>query len=385
MKTKDVLILSAIDPTRAYSCIKYLCSYLHMNKIDVELWSNVPVQSINEYKKWDIDTFSYLECIFGRIPKIRTYYKKIIGIKRAYAYKNKVIICHDLFHYKACVEVKQKYPDTQLILYFTEIFTDKSSPLQKRLQKYFLKYPNMMDYMIECDYCREMYRKRENGVAKYSNTILNTIPYDELKDAIEIPRSENYRPIIVYSGGIHTPGEFDIIIDAIKDIDLDFEMLFICFGNQEAIDDLQTKCKKYLSGRYRIETNKTREQVFKSIRNADIGIVYYDPEYSINTLYAAPTKFYEYVGLNIPVVCSKNESLEKIIQNYGLGQVMQKNNSNGMKKAILRLLEDKTYRESVSQNEKKAFEENLCYEKQSQEGINKLLSIISINKGEKKI
>jgi hypothetical protein len=47
-KKDKVLILSAIDPTRAYSCIKYLCQYLYDNDIEVECWSSVSADNIQK-------------------------------------------------------------------------------------------------------------------------------------------------------------------------------------------------------------------------------------------------------------------------------------------------------------------------------------------------
>jgi glycosyltransferase involved in cell wall biosynthesis len=230
--------------------------------------------------------------------------------------------------------------------------------------------------MIECDYYREKYRIEHNGVTQPSGTILNTIPMSELSESIGIPRHKNDVPVIVYSGGIHFPGEFDIIVDALKDIPYEFIMEFYCFGNQEAIRQLEISCNSKLEGKYRLIINQPRKNVYAAIRNADIGIVYYDPEYSINTLYAAPTKFYEYVGLNVPIVCSANESLMYIIQKYNLGEVMPENNSTGMKLAIEKLLRDDKYREIISRNEKDAFEAELCYEKQSRDVLSTLLKMI---------
>lgn len=375
-RKNDVLILSVIDPTRAYSCIKYLCQYLHDKHVDVECWSNVSENNIKEYHKWPIKTHSYIESIFGKIPKVRTIYKRFVGFLYAYAYRNRTIICHDLFHYQSCRKIKRRYPNTKLILYFTEIYNEKHSPLVQSLQRKFLKSPNDMDYMIECDYFREEYRREKNGVTKPSGTILNTIPMTELAESIRIPRHKNDVPIIVYSGGIHLPGEFDIIINALKDIPDDFIMEFYCFGNQDAIKQLNIECEKKIRGKYRIITNQPRKNVYAAIRNADIGIVYYDPEYSINTLYAAPTKFYEYVGLNVPVVCSANESLMYIIEKYNLGEIMPQNSSAGMKSAIEKLIRDDKYRERISASEKKTFETILCYEKQSEDALSSILKII---------
>lgn len=376
MKRKDVLLLSAIDPTRAYSCIKYLYFELQKMHVSVEFWCRVPASSMDDYIKWGNGTYSFCNSFFFKIPKIRTWYMQIIGFIKCFVYRNQTIICHDLFHYKACSKVKKWFPDTRLILYFTEIYNEKHSPYLVRLQNYFENHPNEMDIMIECDFKREEYRLTQNGVTKPSTTILNTIPLSEVKDILKIKRVKNEKPVIVFSGGVHESGEFSIIIDALRDIDLEYELDFYCFGQKQALDALQSECEEKIKGRYTLIINKSREEVLQSICKADIGIVYYDPEYSINTKYAAPTKFFEYVSLGIPVMASGNESLTKIIDEYHLGEYMKTNNVAGMRDGLYRLLSNEKYRIQISQNEIEAFQNHLCYEIQSKTAIEMITDLI---------
>lgn len=375
MKNSEVLILSAIDPTRAYSCIKYLYNELIKSHIYPECWCRVPKSSMDSYKSWGGNVNSYCSNSFFELPKIRTWHMKWVGILKALKFRNKTIICHDLFHYKACSTVKKIFPNTNLILYFTEIYNEKHSEYLYNLQKYFECCPNVADLMIECDYKREEYRKYKNNVKIPTTTILNTIPYFEVEELLKKERVSNKIPIIVFSGGVHEAGEFSIIIDSLKDIKFEFELDFYCFGTKDAINSLRCECEEKLKGKYKLITNRPREEVLEQIHMADIGIVYYDPEYSINTRYAAPTKFFEYVSLGIPVMSSGNESLIKIIDDYGLGEYMKSNDIVGMKNGLYKLLSSKIYREQITKNETMAFKEHLCYEVQSKEAIDMIKSI----------
>ena len=373
---KDVLLLSAIDPTRAYSCIKYL--YMEFKNVGVnpEFWCRVPASSMEDYVRWGDETHSFCRSFFYRVPKVRTWYMRWIGFAKCFAYRNRTIICHDLFHYKACLQIKKWFPETKLVLYFTEIYNSKHSRYLAKLQKYFEKHPNDMDMMIECDYKREEYRRGQNGVNKPSATILNTIPLAEVEGVLKTNRQRNDKPVVVFSGGVHEPGEFSIIIDALRELSLDYELDFYCFGAKEILDSLREECEEKIAGKYKLIVNKSREEVLRSIRNADVGIVYYDPEYSINTRYAAPTKFFEYVSLGIPVMSSGNESLMKIIDEHHLGEYMKTNNVAGMRDGLYRLLSDEMYRIQISDNEAKAFRNHLCYEIQSREAIKMIMNLI---------
>ena len=161
MNKRKVLILSAIDPTRAYSCIKYLYFELKKSQIYPECWCRVPETSMDSYKKWGDNVYSYCSRKIFQLPKIRTWYMKWIGIVKALKYRNQTIICHDLFHYKTCSIIKKLFPNTKLILYFTEIYNEKHSEYLYKLQRYFENHPNEMNLMIECDYKREEYRVKK--------------------------------------------------------------------------------------------------------------------------------------------------------------------------------------------------------------------------------
>lgn len=373
---KKVLIISAIDPTRAYSCIKYLFFKLKAEKIQTECWCRVPNSSRDSYDAWGNKVRTFCKNKITNLPKIRTYYMKLIGLFECFRYRNEVIICHDLFHYRSCCFIKRHFPNTQLIVYFTEIYNNKHSKYLVELQNYFEQNQNCMDLMIECDYKREQYRLLENKVKKPSSTILNTIPMTEVLSFKCVQKTHNERPIIVYSGGVHEKGEFDIILNALGDIEENFEIDFYCFGTTSVIESLRKECQDKLPNKYRLITNQPREIVLSAIYNADIGIVYYDPAYSINTKYAAPTKFFEYISLEIPVVSSGNPSLINLIEKYGLGTYMKENTERGLRDAILELLNSSLKREQISYNEKIAFENDLCYEKQSMDAMVKINSLI---------
>lgn len=375
---KNVLILSAIDPTRAYSCIKYLYMALTKNSVDVECWCKVPKENMESYLNWGRGTRSFNTSRLSSIPKIGTLYMIFRGYIECIKYRNNTIICNDLFHYKACCLVKKLFPLTRVIVYFTEIYNEQHSKYLFKLQKFFEKHPNNMDLMIECDFKREQYRIRCNGVNKKTDTILNTIPFEEIQSIRCKEKKKCNDPVIVYSGGIHEEGEFSIIIDALRKIDLPYRMDFYCFGSQENLKALHNECETKIKNKYRIITNKSREEVLKNIADADVGIVYYDPEYSVNTKYAAPTKFFEYVSLGIPVVTSGNESLIDIINKYQLGSYMKSNNVEGMKEAIYRLISSVELRNIIRKNETEAFDHYLCYERQSENAMKKISDLINL-------
>ena len=286
---KKILILSAVDPTRAYSCIKYLYEYLK-KKYDCKLCC-ASLKNDDELRKWDNNIHNFFGYVFGRLPKVRMLQMRVMGFLFAFKYRNNVIVCHDLFHYKAASFAKMLFPKTVLVLYFTEIYNDKSVWWQKKIQKSFDKSKKRIDYVIECDYFRMLYRKEKHSI-RHIDYIYNTLPKSEIRQVIKTDNVNKSEYRIIYAGAASSK-VVDIIIEAVKSVKYNNIFEICCYGNPEEIDLLKEKCVRTKIN-FRIRANLDRKTVFNYMDKADIGIAYYDPTYSINTLYAAPTKFFEY-------------------------------------------------------------------------------------------
>lgn len=373
---KKVLILSAVDPTRAYSCIKYLYESLK-KKYDCKLCC-ASLKNDDELRKWDNNIHNFFGYVFGRLPKVRMLQMRVMGFLFAFKYRNNVIVCHDLFHYKTASFVKMLFPKTVLVLYFTEIYNDKSVWWQKKIQKSFDKSKKRIDYVIECDYFRMLYRK-EKYCFRHIDYIYNTLPNTEIKQLVKDENVNKSEYIIIYAGAASSR-VLNIIIDAVKSVKYNNIFEICCYGNPEEIDLLKEKCIRTKIN-FRIRANLDRKTVFNYMEKADVGIVYYDPTYSINTLYAAPTKFFEYLGHGLAVVSSKNISLEMLINKYSLGEVMDTNDVEAMTDAIDKVIENIDFYKT---NVKDAYDNYLCYEIQSKLALAKLGKLIE-GKDEKSV
>lgn len=365
---KKVLILSAVDPTRAYSCIKYLYESLK-KKYDCKLCC-ASLKNDAELKSWDSNIHNFFGYALGRLSKVRMFQMKIMGYVFAFNYRNNVIICHDLFHYKAANFVKMIFPKTTLVLYFTEIYNEKNVWWQKKIQKSFDKSKKRIDYVIECDYFRMLYRKEKYSI-RHIDYIYNTLPKAEIRQVIKTDNVNKSEYRIIYAGAASSK-VVDIIIEAVKSVKYNYIFELCCYGDSREIELLKEKCTR-VKMNFLIHSNLDRNTVFKYMDKADIGIAYYDPTYSINTLYAAPTKFFEYLGHGLAIVSSKNISLEMLIKKYSLGEVMDTNDAKAMTNAINKVIENIDF---YKNNVKDAYNNYLCYEIQSKLALSKLGKLI---------
>lgn len=358
---KKILIISGADPTRAYSCIQYLFEFLNNEQYDVELWCGAIPSRKKELKKWGPKANSFLFNFWGKVPKVRSIYMKLAGQIQCFKYRNQVIICHDYFHYKSCLTIKKKYPNTRLIHYCTELITKRNPKTQRKQWSYYLKNLNEADYLIDCNKERLQYQKDNLGLNLPSTYVLNTLPEHNIINYRSKNKRKNDVPIIIYSGGIHDNNELDILVNALSGVKYKYILKLFCYGNMEAINNL----REDLNNRninYDLHINKSRNEVLQNLSYADIGIMYYEPGYSINTMYAAPSKFFEYMSLGVPIISSGNISLINLIKQYGLGEYMKNDTPEALAECINKMLSDKNYREKVSSNELAAFSEVFSYE-----------------------
>ena len=374
---RKILLLSSANPTRAYSGIKYMYQELCNRGYEISIWAPVPNEQRDEYLEWGGEVNSFFFNGLGKIPKIRLIYMQLVAFVLLLKYRNEVIICHELTFYRLCVLIKTLFPNTKLIHYCTELFDENSPRRFVKLMEYYEKHSNSADLIIECDEKRRIYRKEKYSINKPTVTIYNTLPEKEIRKYVKGKRRKNEIPVITYTGAAYGHRQLDLLINAVADIDIPYVLNLYVYGPHQSIEKLDELCMNKLGlNKYKIVVDIPREKLFEKVMNSDIGIVYYNPNLSIGNKLASPTKFFEYVGMGIPVVSSNNDSLMGIIDKYNLGVYVKDTSVEALRDAICLLLEDDEARGRISDSEVKAFSEFLCYEKQTKNAFEEMEKLI---------
>jgi glycosyltransferase involved in cell wall biosynthesis len=379
MYKNKVILITHVNPLRAYSGIKYLCESLAKENVKIELWANIPRNSICETKKWDFPVHSFMKTWYGQIPKFR-YLMTLIHIMIICIFRSNTIITHDFQYFHLIVFIKKIFPYKKVIHYCTEIFTENEVPL-----KFYKKYADLPDLIIDVEPTRAELRKKWYSLSKDPLIILNTIPNSDLPRRGSpgcLARLANIdktpiTPIILYTGGVFEGRGFNIIIQALKDLKVDTFFLAFVYGNKNAIKELIELCKENLnSNNFKICDSVSREEILSCSYEASVGLVYYPPSDAIGNQYAAPTKFFEYIACGIPVISAPNESLIKLFKQYNIGSYAEDESSESLTKAIEFILKDKEIFNNIRTSLPNIFNENLCYEVVSKKAIEELTKFI---------
>ncbi len=337
---EKITIVTKHDISSAYSCIQYLAKEMKRD-YEVKVWSCTPPEKFELLKNPEIN-YTFLKSWYRNIRKVR-YGLMLLHAFLVLVREKSDFIINDIDFFMAGYFIKKLFPNRKFIMYFTEI-NGKDVQTFKIIEQFYKIHSNMPDMTIECLKERAEYRAQEFKINKNVFYINNTIGTDELDEANRenvckedyIPETFANKPIVFYAGGCDLSRDLGMFIREIAKVK---EVCFLafCYGEIGAIDCVRQTCAELFdAGQFAVHQAVPRKILLNVMSFADIGIVYYDPEYSINFKYASPSKFFEYIAKGLNVVSSNNEGINHIIVDNGIGVCVQK--GENLSDAIQRLL-----------------------------------------------
>lgn len=171
------------------------------------------------------------------------------------------------------------------------------------------------------------------------------------------------KKIIIYQGHIGRDRDLTPFINAIKELGGSFRLLLM--GKHT---DSVEEYKKIDNSIIHIDFVPAPEHLIYTSK-AYIGILSYDP-YSLNNIFCAPNKTFEYSKFGIPLICNELPGLKNVLDTYKTGKAIDTNDVEDIKKAIMDI--DSNY-EFYSNNAKEFYESVNC-----KNIINKALTKIKV-------
>ncbi len=286
-----------------------------------------------------------------------------------------VVIINELEYFRIAYIIKRIFPKKIVVHYNTEMYgKEEGMPCRDSMMNFYKKHASFPDMIIECLPERAEYRKNKYEISKPIFVINNTVPMlnysgfkgDGWKHYIDF---KNDLPILIYAGGCNLSRGLQAIIDIMRDFEGKLNFLLFCYGTNENIDLVKTKCLGISN--CIVHKAVDRETLFQIMQHCHIGLQYYNPELSINNKLAAPSKFFEYMAMGLNVFSTNNIGINKIIEENGIGICFE--NDSKMKIALNELL-DKNMKDRAQIIE--IFERKYCYEIESKETVEHLISLL---------
>lgn len=369
---KKINIYSIHNTQNAYSCLIYLKNELD-KRVETNLWSFTEYSNEQKEKGYH----SFLKTWYGHIRRFRLWMAPVHAFFLN-MWNNDAMIINDLDFFIPAYILKKIRPDKPIIHYNTEIHgPDVKYP--KYITNFYNKHANFPDMIIECLKERALYRKKKFHITKKIYVINNTLPLRKKEQkSLYRKKVENYikfsnnHPILLYAGGCNLSRNLGDIIESIEDNGNQLNYLFFCYGSERDFNAVYKKCEKYIQdGSCLLYKAIDRELLLKIMESCDIGIIYYDTKISANHLYAAPSKFFEYISAGLNVISTNNEGINKIIKKSRLGICMDEDET--LSHAIARLLEQGLQsRDEIME----LFEKEYCYDVDSKTAVNAIVDLL---------
>ncbi|HYU76881.1 MAG TPA: glycosyltransferase family 4 protein [Ktedonobacteraceae bacterium] len=107
------------------------------------------------------------------------------------------------------------------------------------------------------------------------------------------------------------------------------------------------------------------EEVPEWTASADIGLILYNPGYSLNVKLLLPNKLFEYMMAGLPVLASQLDAIAEVIRTNDIGQILTSVDPAEVAAAINKMLADPVALSRMSRNGLVAAEQEFRWEKES--------------------
>lgn len=148
----------------------------------------------------------------------------------------------------------------------------------------------------------------------YFTGINNQIPqevFEQCKDFFDIPAF-----FVVYAGGMLYGRKLELLIDAIDKLGPEYKLLLV--GNGPAYESLKEKIDCLNNLNIKIITAVPYANLASILKKADAGYMFY-PTDTINNLYCAPNKIFEYASVGLPIISNLNPNVKQDIDQSNIG------------------------------------------------------------------
>ena len=243
--------------------------------------------------------------------------------------------------------------------YFTEVPELITRP---RIRSFWLKlestlFPKLKNVITVNPKLAEIY----SLTYKVPVTIVKNVPSLNLKNDIKPLLSfPSDRKIILYQGALNMGRGLELMIDTMPYLK---DCLFVLAGDGDISEELKLRVSENnYSDKVRFVGKLLPEELLRLTNQADIGISL-EEDLGLNYRYCLPNKVFDYIQARIPVLVSKLPLLEDLLNQYKIGECLNKRNPETLAILIENIIVNKSA--YIQDLEKAASDLNWNHEKET--------------------
>lgn len=358
MSKKKIFVAVTNDISTDYRVHK-ICNYLISKNYDVTVYGRVlrnTIQVDRAYKIVRKKHFFNHNFVFYAEFNVRLFFTLLFT-------KTNIILANDLDTLPACF-FTSRLKNLELVYDSHELFSE-GPELQGRtfVQRFWRK---LEDYFLPR--IKNSYTVSESIVDfyndKYQNQmgLIRNIPLKNDIAEVEEVSFPTQNKTILYQGVLNPGRGLKPMIKALHYIE-DLDLIIIGYGKVE--EELkQFVLEENMQSRVHFLGRVAREKLFNYTQKATLGMVLEEP-LGLSFTYALPNKLFDYIHAEIPIIAGKLPEVERIVNKYNIGVLVDDYQPETIAKTIKDLLSNKQFLVEIKTNQKEA-KEILCWEKEQQ-------------------
>ncbi len=215
--------------------------------------------------------------------------------------------------------------------------------------------------------------------------IRNIPPYQQVEQSDRLRQALRLGPQIrlaLYQGALQEDRGLENLIYAARFLEPDTVIVLMGPGEENM--------QKYLAGIIASEGVEDRVKLLPPVpyrelltwtASADLGLVIFDPTYTLKIKLCLPNKLFEYLMAGLPVLSSELVAVTELLQMYRVGKVVSSLEPRAVGMAINTLLADQVTLAEMRINALQAAREVFCWEQEHKHLLNLYHTIVTHQEG----
>jgi glycosyltransferase involved in cell wall biosynthesis len=206
------------------------------------------------------------------------------------------------------------------------------------------------------------------------SVVRNILPYtpvkrsNRLREHLGLPSSTR---IALYQGYLQADRGLDRLVQAARYLEPDIGIVIMGKAKDQTQAQLEALiASEGVSNRVKILPPAPYDELLIWTSSADVGLLLYSPEYSLNVRMCLPNKLFEFLMAGLPVLSTRLVAVAEIIDTRQVGKIVNALEPEAIGKAINAILRDPDALAQMRKNALQAAREEFYWEKEQQNLLN---------------
>lgn len=220
-----------------------------------------------------------------------------------------------------------------------------------RIEKFLLKFVDavIVENDTRADYHENLYGSRPVSVHNYSERYdIDAVDVFPVRETHHIKDNET---LVLYQGGMQEGRGLFKLLDAFKDVE--HAKLVMIGDGKERLNLIDYHKALGLEDKVVFIERVPYRMLRQYTKAADIGIQFLENT-NFNHYSASSNKLFEYIMAHVPVIGSKLPEIEAVVDGEAVGLTVEEGDTEALREAIQRLVDDEGLRNTFKANTKQA-------------------------------